>query len=192
MPTTPAPPPPKAPTAPPNPDAPPKRAKGRAPARTSTRSLETEIAGALWRVNLFVTIVSSRNALDMVEITALAKTLDAQAKANRRVREIIETALRATAVGDIGLVAIAIVGRRAARNGVLRVVGVSDAEATWVDAMLGESLRSIAEVEEGAPPSAPAPPAPDQPAKDGSNGPIEITPEMLRPSGSVADQPSDA
>lgn len=102
-------------------------------ARRSTRSLETQIGAMLTTVNVVMMMVPplSKDALDVAEITALAKALDAQARQSPRFRKYLEAALAAGSGGQlVGVVAI-IAARRASRH------GLAPAE---IDPMLGAML----------------------------------------------------
>ena len=180
--------------APPRPDAPPKRGRGRSAGsspRASTRSLETEIGAALVQANLPLMVFAPRDALDEAEVVALARALDAQAKRSVTFRKYVQRALEITSGGELLTVGAMIMARRAARHGMLRVVGVPDATAQFVDAQLGDALRSIAKVAEPAPAYAPAPPEASESApSNGASGPITITPDMMRPAPPAPDAPN--
>lgn len=108
-----------------------------APGRPSTRSLKTEISGLIMTLNVFIMMIPpvSKDALDMVEMDALADALDDQCKRSQKFRKAMESALSAGAGGTLfGIVAI-IGARRAARHG---VIGGEKSEE--VDQMLGNLL----------------------------------------------------
>lgn len=101
--------------------------------QSSTRSLETQIGALLTTVNVVVMMVPplAPDALDVAEITALAKAMDAQCKQSPRFRKYVEGMLAAGSGGQLlGVVAI-IAARRASRH------GMAPAE---VDPMLGAML----------------------------------------------------
>lgn len=108
-------------------EAQPRRRRGRPPGSKtgsgapSRRSLEPQIAATLMAMNLAVMVIPpvSRDALDEVEITALARALDAQAKQSPRFRRMLEGALAVTSGGQLLGVCMIIGARRAARHGVV-------------------------------------------------------------------------
>lgn len=100
---------------------------------SSSRSLETQIGALLTTVNVVVMMVPpiAPDALDVAEITALAKAMDAQCKQSPRFRKYVEGMLAAGSGGQLlGVVAI-IAARRASRH------GLAPAE---IDPMLGGML----------------------------------------------------
>lgn len=124
---------------PPTQEVPPRRGPGRprkdgsAP-RRSTRSLETEIGSLLVMVNLFVMATPIRqDALDMYEISALAKGIDQQCKQSPRFRKYVEALLGAGSGGALMGVVIMIGARRASRHGLL---------PAEVDAGLGAMIQT--------------------------------------------------
>lgn len=113
-------------------ETPPKRSPtssrvGRPPGRTtspnapSRRSLEPQIAATLMTFNLALMVIPPlrNDALDEMEITALAKALDAQAKESPRFRKMLESALAVTSGGQLIGVCAIIGARRAARHGII-------------------------------------------------------------------------
>lgn len=134
----------------------PKRRRGRPPgsktgsgsrpgsAAASRVSLETRIGGMLVLVNMALYMVPplQRDALDPVELAALAKAIDAQCKQSVRFRRYVEAMLTAGSGGQLfGVVAI-IGARRMARHGVL---------PAEVDGMLGGMLANNAPTTPTAP-----------------------------------------
>lgn len=109
-------------------ETPPKRGRsnGRAgPGRPAAKavSLKPQIAGMLMTLNLALYVIPPLrvDVLDEVEIEALARAIDEQAKRSVRFRKALETALSAGSGGTlIGVVAI-IGARRAARHGVMPI-----------------------------------------------------------------------
>lgn len=87
------------------------------PSGVSQKSLATEIAAVLIQANLILTPVLRGDAMDDVEIMALAKAMDEQAKKSPRFRKALMKALEAT--GGAGLLTVVgmILGRRASRHG---------------------------------------------------------------------------
>lgn len=103
------------------------------PRKSTTRSLETQIGALLTTVNVVVMMVPpiAPDALDVAEITALAKAMDAQCRQSPRFRKYVEAMLAAGSGGQLlGVVAI-IAARRASRH------GMAPAE---IDPMLGAML----------------------------------------------------
>lgn len=89
------------------------------PPRPST-SLRTRVGGMLTFVNMFVMVTPIRgDALDPIEIDALAKAIDEQCKQSPRFRKYVESMLSAGSGGQLLGVCIVIGARRAARHGVL-------------------------------------------------------------------------
>lgn len=110
-------------TALPTTETPPKRGPGRPKGSTTrtTRSLQPQIASLLMTFNFAMYVVPglANDRLDEMEITALAKALDEQAKQSVRFRRMLEGALTATSGGQL-LGIVAIIGmRRASRHGLL-------------------------------------------------------------------------
>lgn len=95
-----------------------KEPRKRAPSATK-RSIEQDIASLLVYANLMLAPVLKSDVMDDVEILALAKAIDDQAKKSPRFRAAIDRML--TAVGGTGLigVAIIIIARRASRHGLM-------------------------------------------------------------------------
>jgi hypothetical protein len=102
------------------------------------RSLETQIGGLLTTVNVVVMMVPPirEDALDVAEITALAKAMDAQAQQSPRFRKYVEAMLAAGSGGQLFGVMAIIAARRAARH------GLAPAE---IDPMLGAMLAGNTE-----------------------------------------------
>ncbi len=101
--------------------APRRRARKPTTRRSTTRSLEPQIAATLMAFNFALYVIPPLQAdrLDELEIIALARAIDAQAKQSIRFRKMIEGALTVTSGGQLlGVVAI-IAARRASRHGVL-------------------------------------------------------------------------
>lgn len=108
--------------------------------RVSTRSLETEIGAFLVNVNLIILVTPWRgDALDETEIMALARGIDEQAKRSPRFRRMVEYALGAQGMGGLPITVGIIIGRRAARHGIVPPnLGVTPDQ---LDATLGEFLK---------------------------------------------------
>ena len=89
--------------------------------RSTTRSLEPQIAATLMAFNFALYLVPplAADRLDELEITALARAIDAQAKQSLRFRKMIEGALTVTSGGQLLGVAMIIGARRASRHGIL-------------------------------------------------------------------------
>lgn len=114
----------------------PRSGNGRSTARTTRGSLRTQIGGMLQLVNMPVQILSAKNALDSIEIDALAKALDEECQRNARFRKYMEQMLAVQGGTSLVLVVAAIAGRRIVRNGIVDVpdqIGGKDG----ADALLG-------------------------------------------------------
>lgn len=99
--------------------------------RQSTASIQNDIAALLVYSNLMLAPVLKGDVMDDVEIVALSRAIDDQAKKSPRFRAAIQRMLAAT--GGTGLigVSIMILGRRLARHGMI---------APQWDANLGQAL----------------------------------------------------
>ena len=113
-----------------NKDGSPKKRRGRPPGSTnagtarrgrSGSSLRTQLGGFITAVNIPVQIISSKNALDSVEIDALAKALDDECQRNARFRKYVEQMLAVQGGTSLVLVVAAIAGRRVVRNNLIDV-----------------------------------------------------------------------
>jgi hypothetical protein len=99
----------------------PKR-RGRPPGskNKSSRNLKKEIGGTLTLMNMGFQIAAPRDALDPIEIEALALAIDEECKKSPTFRKYVEFATRAATGGGSLLGVVAIIGaRRAARHGVI-------------------------------------------------------------------------
>lgn len=99
----------------------PKR-RGRPPGRATTAkttSLKPQIAGMLMTLNLALYVIPPLrvDVMDEVEIEALARAIDEQAKRSIRFRQYLETALAAGSGGTLFGVLAIMGARRAARHG---------------------------------------------------------------------------
>lgn len=101
-------------------DTAPKR-RGRPPGsgNRSRKSLREPIEKFLLTVNMLLSVWQPKDALDAVEIGALATAIDEQAKTSPRFRRAIETLLATTGGASLLPVLAIIVGRRLSRHGVL-------------------------------------------------------------------------
>jgi len=97
-----------------DPSAPAPQRRGRKP-----RSLESQIGSSLVMVNLPLMMFAAGDALDTVEIEALAKAIDAQCQTSPRFRKYVQTALDASSGGQLITVGGIIVARRLARHEIL-------------------------------------------------------------------------
>lgn len=103
--------------------------------RRGHTSLETQIGALLFTVNMPIMLVSSIDALDPVEIQALAHAIDQECQRNARFRKIVEQAIAVQGGTSLVLVVAAIAGRRVLRHNIITVPDPLSNEA--VDAMLG-------------------------------------------------------
>jgi hypothetical protein len=92
----------------------------RSPRRTSG-SLENQIGGLLFTINAPFQLFLSNDALDVVEVQALAHALDQEAQRNARFRKYVESALAVQGGTSLALVIAAIVGRRVVRHNLITV-----------------------------------------------------------------------
>jgi hypothetical protein len=103
----------------------------RAPRRTSG-SLENQIGGLLFTINAPFQLFLANDALDVVEVQALAHALDQEAQRNARFRKYVESALAVQGGTSLALVVAAIVGRRVVRHNLITVpdpIGNAGADA---------------------------------------------------------------
>jgi hypothetical protein len=128
-------------------DGTPAKRRGRKPGSTYTRSssprrtsasLETQIGAFLWTVNVPLQLVPvlQRDALDAVEIDALAKAINQECERNARFRKFVEQALAVQGGTNLVLVLGLIIGRRAIRHGIVPMPEEMGGAAGG-DAMLG-------------------------------------------------------
>lgn len=103
--------------------------------RRGGASLETQIGALILTVNLPIMFLSQRDALDSVEIEALAHALDQECQRNARFRKIVEQAIAVQGGTSLVLVVAAIAGRRVLRHNLIEVPEPLGNEQ--VDAMLG-------------------------------------------------------
>ncbi len=104
-------------------------------ARGRGGSLETQIGAFLVTVNAPIMLFASKDALDTVEISALAHALDQECQRSPRFRKYVEQALAVQGGTSLALVVLAIAGRRVVRHNLVTVpepIGNQTA-----DAMLG-------------------------------------------------------
>lgn len=145
-------------------ETPPKRGRGRprgsktSASAPSRQSFKSQIAGVLMTINLGLYVIPGlrQDALDTVEIEALAKALDEQAKVSPRFRKYLQAALTATSGGQLFGVCVIIGARRAARHGVL---------PPDMDGVFGAMLASAQNM-----PVDPTPTFAPEPTANGTNG----------------------
>lgn len=117
---------------------PPGSGTGRRGRPARKRSLEAEIGGYLSLLNMafaFMPEPLSGDALDDMEIQALAKALNDYAQQNATVYKYLSTVLvQGGSIGNLAMVAILIVGRRLSRHGLV---------SADVDARLGAMLGML-------------------------------------------------
>jgi hypothetical protein len=141
--------------------APAPKRRGRPPGSKNTgggrrkRSLKTEIGGTLTLLNMGVQLSPlSRDALDAIEINALAEGLDEEARKSPQFRKYLEYAIGVTGAGGNLYAVLAIIAtRRAARHGYLPEV--VDQQLGTLLAMstgkLGDVDKMMAEMPEPSP-----------------------------------------
>lgn len=102
--------------------------------RPSKASLETQIGSLLVMMNLFVMATPLRSdALDMYEVSALAKAIDQQCKQSPRFRKYVEAALGVGSGGALAGMILMIGARRVARHGMV---------PAEIDALLGSMIQT--------------------------------------------------
>lgn len=106
----------------------------RAPRRGSG-SLETQLGAFLFTVNTPFAMFLPNDALDSVEIRALAKAIDQECQRNARFRKYVENALKVQGGTSLLLVVAAIAGRRVVRHNIITMPEPVTNE--MVDGMLG-------------------------------------------------------
>lgn len=94
----------------------------KAPTR-KRQSLESQIAGFLWTVNVPLTLIPAlqRDALDTTEVMALAKAVDDECQRNARFRKAVEQALAIQGGTNLIVIIGLIIGRRAIRHGLVPI-----------------------------------------------------------------------
>lgn len=105
-----------------------------APRRTSG-SIETQIGAFLFMVNAPFQLFLSNDALDSVEIQALAHSIDQECQRNARFKKYVEQALAVQGGTSLVLVIAAIAGRRVVRHNLVTVPAPIGNDGA--DAMLG-------------------------------------------------------
>lgn len=97
--------------------------------RRSTKSLRPQIASTLMAMNLVVYLTPfNKDALDEVEIEALATALDEQAKQSPAFRRYLQGALGVASGGQLFGVLAIIGARRAARHGFMGIPAEADGQ----------------------------------------------------------------
>lgn len=132
-------------------DGTPKKRPGRPKGSTNTgggttrrprsTSLKNQIGGLLITLNMPLAMFFAKDALDQVEIEALATSIDAQAQSNPRFKKYVEQAIQG--VGGTSLIAVVamIVARRAVRHDILPVppeVGKDN-----IDGLIGTGIAML-------------------------------------------------
>ncbi len=136
---------------------PPKRRRGRPPGSRNTGArvgrprkvaLETQIGAFLVTVNMPLQLVPAlqRDALDPLEIQALAKAINQQCEASPRFRKYVEQALKVQGSTNIIAVLAVIAARRGVRHNLLPIPEDNQAGLTpeGVDALLGGVVAMMA------------------------------------------------
>lgn len=103
--------------------------------RRSSVSLQNQIGAFIVTVNMPLQLFMAKDALDVVEIQALAHALDQECQRNARFKKYVETALAVQGGTSLILVIAAIAGRRVARHNLIDVPEPLGNEG--LDAMLG-------------------------------------------------------
>lgn len=135
-----------------NADGTPKRRRGRPPgsknrpkdgsAPRSGRSLENQIGGMLILVNAPLQLIPllQRDALDPVEIKALAKAVDQECQRSPKFRKYVESALKVQGASSL-LAVVSLIGARRVVRHIEVPETVGDAAA--IDQTLGTILATV-------------------------------------------------
>ncbi len=122
-----------------------ERGKTYIPRRQSLASLENRIGAMIVAINIPLRFLLPQDALDPIEIKALAKSIDEECKNNTTFRKYVETALKVQ--GSTSLVAVIgiIAGRRVVRHSEQLNIEIPSALGgkDGADAMLGAALEMI-------------------------------------------------
>lgn len=116
-------------------DGTPAKKRGRKPGQTtgsgstpsrarssgSRGSLEQQIGGFILTINMPLSMFLPKDALDFVEIQALAKAIDQECQRNARFRKMVEQALAVQGGTSLLLVVAAIAGRRVVRHDLISI-----------------------------------------------------------------------
>lgn len=136
-----------------NPDGSVKRKRGRPPGSknksagtigTRGGSLETQIGALLWTVNIPLQLIPQlqRDALDQIEITALAKAIDAECKKSATFRKYVESALKVQGATSLVSVIALIAARRVVRHEIIDIPAEMGGSA-GVDLTLGALISTV-------------------------------------------------
>jgi hypothetical protein len=112
-------------------------------------SLEKEIGGLLVMVNMPLQMVPAlqRDALDHVEITALAKAIDQQCQTSPQFRKYVEQLLKVQGGTSLVAVVALIAGRRVIRHDILPIeIPEEIGGAAGVDLMLGQAIAASSNI----------------------------------------------
>lgn len=87
--------------------------------RRQTVNLESQIGAAILAVNIPLSFALPKDALDMVEVQALAKALNDEANRSPRFKKMLEQFLKVQGGTSLILVIAAIAGRRVVRHNII-------------------------------------------------------------------------
>lgn len=112
--------------------------------RSTRGSLETQIGAFLVTFNTPLRLIPAlqNDALDQVEILALAKSMDQECQRSARFRKYVEQMLRVQGATSLIAVVAIIAGRRVVRHGLVPIPDEMGGAAT-VDAMLGGAISMM-------------------------------------------------
>lgn len=115
---------------------------GSSPSRAG--SLETQIGALLWTVNIPLQLIPQlqRDALDQIEITALAKAIDAECKKSATFRKYVESALKVQGATSLVSVIALIAARRVVRHEIIDIPAEMGG-AAGVDLTLGALISTV-------------------------------------------------
>lgn len=139
-----------------NPDGTIKRRRGRPPGSKNkssygsgggasrARSLEGQIGGMLFIVNTPLQLIPAlqRDALDTVEITALAKAIDQECQKSPRFRKYVESALKVQGATSLISIISLIAARRVVRHEIIPIPDEMGGSA-GVDLTLGSLISTF-------------------------------------------------
>jgi hypothetical protein len=111
----------------------------------SLASLENRIGAFLFTINVPLQFLVKQDALDPIEVNALAKAINEECTHNATFRKYVETALKVQGTTSLVAVIGIIAGRRVVRHSEQLNITIPDelGGKNGVDAMLGATLQMI-------------------------------------------------
>jgi hypothetical protein len=122
----------------------PPGSKNKTTTSRASANIETQIGALLVTINMPLSLIPAlqKDALDPVEIQALAKGIKAQCDASPTFKKYVEQALKVTGATSLLAVVAIIASRRAVRHGVVPIPEEMGGPA-MVDALLGAALSTM-------------------------------------------------